>query len=146
MGQAFVHGVNVLISGVIAEVSAGNACVTYFLNILIDTTLGELVTCVYEVTVYLWKRFVGVAIIYFILHISTFFLTEKCHLKGFESGEYGSPPSLSYWARQAAVYVFALTTMKALVIGLFALWPGIFKLGEWLLGFLGPSNAAQVIL
>ncbi len=40
-GQAFVHGVNVLISGIVAEVSAGNACVMYFLNILIDTTLGE---------------------------------------------------------------------------------------------------------
>lgn len=67
-------------------------------------------------------------------------------LKGLESGEYGEPPSFSYWARQAAVYVFSLTTMKGLVVALFALWPGIFKLGEWLLSFLGPSNTAQVIL
>lgn len=37
----FVHGVNVLISGVVAKISAGNACVLYFLNILIDTTLGK---------------------------------------------------------------------------------------------------------
>lgn len=35
--------------------------------------------------------------------------------------------------------------MKVLVVGLFALWPGVFKLGEWLLTFLGPSDAAQVI-
>ncbi|KAL4247075.1 hypothetical protein ABKN59_001397 [Abortiporus biennis] len=125
-GQLFVHFLNVLISGIIAEVSAGNPCVTYFLNILIDTTLG-------------------VAIIYLILHVATYLFTEKLHLKGFESGQYGHPPSVSYWARQAAVYVFALSTMKILVVLLLALWPGIFKLGEWLLSFLGSSNTAQVV-
>ena len=40
IGQMFVHGVNVLISGIVAHLSSGNACVLYFLNILIDTTLG----------------------------------------------------------------------------------------------------------
>jgi len=126
IGQMFVHGVNVLISDVVAKVSAGNACVLYFLNILIDTTLG-------------------VAIIYLILHLLAHFFTETCHLKGFESGKYGTPPSIYYWLRQAAVYVTALTTMKLLVVALFVLWPGIFKMGEWLLGFLGSSDTAQVI-
>lgn len=41
IGQMFVHGVNVLISGLVAHLSSGNACVLYFLNILIDTTLGK---------------------------------------------------------------------------------------------------------
>lgn len=36
----FVHGVNVLISDVGSHRTAGNACVFYFLNILVDTTLG----------------------------------------------------------------------------------------------------------
>lgn len=76
----------------------------------------------------------------------THLLTEKLHLKGFESGVYGTPPSVAFWLRQAAVYVFALTTMKLLVIALFAALPIIFDLGEWLLTFLGPSDAAQVIL
>ena len=40
VGQAFVHGVNVLISDLAAHHSAGNPCVMYFLNILIDTTFG----------------------------------------------------------------------------------------------------------
>ena len=40
IGQMFVHGVNVLISGIVAEIASGNACVLYFLNILIDTTFG----------------------------------------------------------------------------------------------------------
>jgi hypothetical protein len=42
VGQMFVHGVNVLISDLGSHHSAGNACVYYFLNILIDTTVGEL--------------------------------------------------------------------------------------------------------
>lgn len=40
VGQMFVHGVNVFISDVGSTRSSGNACVLYFLNILIDTTLG----------------------------------------------------------------------------------------------------------
>jgi len=36
----FVHGVNVLVSHLGS--STNNACVFYFLNILIDTTLGML--------------------------------------------------------------------------------------------------------
>ncbi|EJF62288.1 Vaculolar membrane protein-domain-containing protein [Dichomitus squalens] len=126
VGQMFVHGVNVLISDVVAHMSTTNPCVLYFLNILIDTTLG-------------------VGIIYVILQVVTHLLTDKFQWKGFQSGVYGTPPSLNYWFRQAAVYVFALTAMKLLVVALFAALPAIFDLGEWLLTFLGPSEAAQVI-
>ncbi|KAI0650402.1 vacuolar membrane protein-domain-containing protein [Trametes meyenii] len=126
IGQMFVHGVNVLISDVVAHLSSGNACVLYFLNILLDTTFG-------------------VGIIYLILHVVTYLLTEKAHLKGFESGVYGTPPRIQYWLRQSAVYVFALTTMKLIVVAVFAALPAIFEVGEWLLTFLGPSDTAQVI-
>jgi hypothetical protein len=90
--------------------------------------------------------YIGVAVIYFTLHSLTYFLKEKCGFTGFETGKYGTPPSLVYWGRQLAVYLFALTTMKLLVLALFAATPGIFKAGEWLLSFLGTSEAAQVIL
>ncbi|KAH8118640.1 vacuolar membrane protein-domain-containing protein [Phellopilus nigrolimitatus] len=125
-GQMFVHGVNVLISDLGAHHASGNPCALYFLNILIDTTLG-------------------VGIIYFIHHLLTHLFSNKLHLKGFESGQYGDPPSMLYWARQAAVYVTSLTTMKVLVIGLFAVWPGIFKFGDWLLSWTGGGDAMQVI-
>lgn len=88
----------------------------------------------------------GVAIIYLILHLLTNFMTVKCGFKGFESGEYGNPPLFSYWLRQTTIYVLSLTTMKLLVVSLFAIWPGIFKVGEWLLSFLGTSDVLQVIL
>ncbi|THH12270.1 hypothetical protein EW145_g114 [Phellinidium pouzarii] len=126
VGQMFVHGMNVLISDLGAHHASGNPCALYFLNILIDTTLG-------------------VGIIYFIHHLLTHVFTNMLHLKGFESGQYGDPPSIWHWTRQAAVYVIALTTMKALVIGLFAAWPGIFGIGDWLLSWTGGEDATQVI-
>ncbi|EIN11002.1 hypothetical protein PUNSTDRAFT_100938 [Punctularia strigosozonata HHB-11173 SS5] len=126
LGQMFVHGVNVLISDVISRISSGNACIFYFLNILIDTTLG-------------------VAIIYFMLHALQSLLTDKMHFKGFESGVYGNPPSLKFWGRQAAVYVLSITTMKLVVIALFALWPGIFEIGDWLLSWTGDGSNFQII-
>ena len=42
VGQLFCHGLNVLISDLGSHHSAGNACSYYFLNIFLDTTLGEL--------------------------------------------------------------------------------------------------------
>lgn len=40
-GSMFVHGLNVLVSDLGSNRSAGNACTFYFLHILLDTTLGE---------------------------------------------------------------------------------------------------------
>jgi len=126
VGQMFVHGVNVLISDVGSHHSAGNACVYYFLNILIDTTLG-------------------IALIYVILRALTYILADRAHLKGFESGQYGNPPSFKFWLRQAAVYVLSLTSMKLLVVGLFAVYPGIFKIGDWLLSWTRTGNGEDAI-
>lgn len=88
----------------------------------------------------------GVGIIYCCLKYSTLLLSGKLGLEGFRSGEYGSPPSVVHWIRQLLVYVSCLTIMKLTVLGLFALWPGIFKIGEWLLSWLGDGDGVQVIL
>jgi len=42
VGQMFVHTANLLAAGLVSHHTDGNACVNYFLNILIDTTFGEL--------------------------------------------------------------------------------------------------------
>lgn len=88
----------------------------------------------------------GVGILYLLLWGATKLLTEYFHLPGFQSGQYGDgpKPSFSFWARQAAVYVCALLTMKLVVVILFAIWPGIFDIGEWLLSWTGSSDWAQV--
>ncbi|KAJ7228262.1 vacuolar membrane protein-domain-containing protein [Mycena pura] len=128
VGQMFIHGVNVLVSDLVSHYTSNNACVFYFLNILIDTTLG-------------------IAFIYVVLRLLTYFMTEKLHFKGYESGMYGTPPAFKYWLRQATLYVCALCTMKFMVIGLLALFPGLFTLGAWLLSwtYTEKGDALQVI-
>ena len=68
------------------------------------------------------------------------------HFKGCRSGVYGKPPKISYWIRQTAIYVIALTSMKLVVILLFAIWPGIIGVGQWLLSWTGGGGSVQVIL
>lgn len=90
----------------------------------------------------------GVAFLYVVLRVLTHLFSEKLQLKGFESGIYGTPPSVKYWARQAALYVLSLTTMKLIVILILILFPGIFLVGEWLLSWtrVGEGDSIQVIL
>ncbi|KAK0190525.1 vacuolar membrane protein-domain-containing protein [Armillaria mellea] len=128
VGQMFVHGVNVFVSDIVSHNSDENACVFYFFNILVDTTLG-------------------VGLLYIILRVLTHLFVENLHLKGFESGIYGTPPSIKFWGKQAALYVVALTTMKLLVIALLAFFPGLFIIGAWLLSWTrtGDGDALQVI-
>ena len=146
VGQMFVHGVNLLISGIGAHHSSGNPCAVYFLNILIDTTLGLFIKPAFRFNASFNNAFIGVGIIYFIHRLLTHIFSDLLELKGFKSGQYGSPTSVLFWLRQAAVYVTALTTMKLLVIGLFAIWSGIFRFGDWLLSWTGGGDAIQVIL
>ncbi|KAF8607719.1 hypothetical protein BDV93DRAFT_519738, partial [Ceratobasidium sp. AG-I] len=128
VGQIVVHLSNVFISDLVAHHSSNNPCTLYFLNVLVDTT-------------------VGVALIYAFLHAATWLLTTKMQLKGFRSGDYGGvPPSKIYWMRQATVYIGALLFMKLAVVGLFALWPGLFRVGDWLLSWTGGNSALQVIV
>jgi hypothetical protein len=143
VGQMFVHALNVAISDVLQRISTGNACIFYFLNILVDTTLGELVlnaNRLYNLTL------AGIGVIYAILRLVTSTLTNRLHFAGFESGKYGDPPSFNYWLRQATVYVLAIMSMKLLVVGLFAAWPGIFNVGHWLLSWTGDGSNFQIIL
>ncbi|CAA7260137.1 unnamed protein product [Cyclocybe aegerita] len=121
VGQLFVHGANLLVSGLASHHTSSNACVSYFLNILIDTTFG-------------------VGLIYVTLHALTRLFTEKFQLKGFESGVYGDPPSFNFWLRQAALYVLTLSTMKVVVVTFLVLFPAIYVVGEWLLSWTWTSE------
>ncbi|KAH9022367.1 vacuolar membrane protein-domain-containing protein [Lactarius deliciosus] len=126
VGQMFVHGVNVFVSDVGSTRTSGNACVYYFLNILLDTTLG-------------------VYAIYITLFFLTWYFSEKLKLKGLQSGQYGSPPSVNYWVRQLAIYVVSLTSMKLFVIAVVAFWDVLSDIAAWLLSWLGNGDTAQVI-
>ena len=148
VGQAFVHLTNVLISDVGADHSkkGSNACVFYFFNVLIDTTFGMYRLDPIDRCTRAYGSCTGVAAIYGLLRFANYTLVDKLQLKGYQSGQYGTPPKFTYWARQAAVYVAVLTTMKLMVVGVFALWPGIISIGEWLLKWTGTNEDVQVIL
>ncbi|PPR02651.1 hypothetical protein CVT24_002134 [Panaeolus cyanescens] len=128
VGQMFLHGINVLVSSLFSIHNAANACVSYFLNILIDTTFG-------------------VALIYITLHALTRLFVEKFRIKGCQSGVYGNPPSVAYWFRQTALYFVSLFAMKVVVILFLVLFPGIYLVGEWLLSWTwtGDSDGLQVV-
>ena len=143
VGQMFVHGVNVVVSDVGSTRTSGNACVYYFLNILLDTTLG---TCRVFLILRVSDAVLGVYAIYITLYFLTWFLNEKLKLKGLRSGQYGSPPSINYWIRQLAVYVVSLTSMKMLVVAVVSFWEVLSDIAAWLLSWLGNGDTAQVIL
>jgi hypothetical protein len=88
----------------------------------------------------------GVGILYAALHVANRFFATTLRWKGFESGQYGTPPSYKHWARQVAVYVACLTAMKFIIVGLVLLWPGILQLAEWLMDLLGSNEVVQVVL
>jgi len=56
IGQIVVHFSNIGISGWISHVSVKNPCVTYFLNILVDTTLGMCALPCFPVFFGKWRR------------------------------------------------------------------------------------------
>lgn len=136
LGQLFVHILNVLLSNMVANIGEENPCSLYFLNILVDTTLG-------------------VFIIYLTLRLTTHLLTDVWGLSGFVSGQYSdrrkrgrgkaSRPKLSYWLKQLANYFFTLFTMKVVVTLLFVCFPFLFDFGRWLLNLFGEAKNAQVL-
>lgn len=125
VGQIIVHVTNVFLAALVGDVSAANPCAQYFLHVLLDTT-------------------VGVAILYAFLRLFTYVLARRFGLKGFETGQYGTPPSLFYWSRQAAVYIVALLSMKIIVLTIVALASFLSVAAEWLLSWL--SGSLQVVL
>lgn len=129
IGQAIVHTSNILISTFpnapstppsLPIPSGPNPCSLYFLNVLIDTTLGVL-------------------IIMFILRLSRYLLVDKAGFKGWNSGVYreegDSGLRWDWWAKQTAVYVSALLAMKGVVILIFELLPVIFDAGAFVLSW-----------
>ncbi|GAA5880147.1 hypothetical protein JCM8547_001579 [Rhodosporidiobolus lusitaniae] len=125
VGQAFVHASNVAISAAIATHTSDNPCSLYALNILIDTTLGVL-------------------ILFYLLRLSTSLMQEH-YSPSYTTGYYGTPFELARWGEQAAVYVACLAAMKAVVLVLMWVLPGLEDGMSWLLSWLR-NDEAQVFV
>ncbi|CEJ01525.1 hypothetical protein RMCBS344292_15549 [Rhizopus microsporus] len=132
VGGIIVHSLNVVAAvffGINPEEGVkANPCVWYFLNILVDTTLGVGI---------LWLILTGFK------HV-----IAKLGWVGFQSGIYGDPPftqQLKYWLKQLAVYIISLMLMKVIVVVLFHLCPWIADFGEWVLEWTLGNYRLQVV-
>ncbi|KAG1471264.1 hypothetical protein G6F56_002225 [Rhizopus delemar] len=131
-GGIIVHFLNVVAAvffGINPEEGVkANPCVWYFLNILVDTTLGVGI---------IWTILTGFK--YAIL---------KLGWTGFQSGVYGDPPfveQIQKWAKQLAVYIVSLMLMKVIVVALFHLCPWMADVGAWVLGWTVDNYRLQVV-
>lgn len=148
-GQLFVHILNVMFSAVGTGQDGINPCSLYFLNILLDTTLGTWLNahspppCLQST---------GIAILYVLLRG----LLHTCQYvfgwSGFVSGEYSAPmrdgrvaSMLECWLRQTTVYVIALVLMKLFVLALMNMLPFLILFGSWLLSLFGTHRSLQVV-
>jgi hypothetical protein len=85
----------------------------YFLNILLDTTIGVFI-------IYMLMRvYVGIA--------------RLLGVRDMRSGYYGRPPRVSAWLRQLCIFVMALASMKLLVLLALRIFPIFFWFGQWAL-------------
>ncbi|KAI8991286.1 vacuolar membrane protein-domain-containing protein [Mycotypha africana] len=134
IGGIVIHTLNLIASHIFGKSldeegeASSNPCVWYFLNILIDTTLG-------------------VFIIWAVVH-NVQFIARHYRWKGFQSGVYGEPPlvnQLRVWAKQLGVYIFSLVIMKWVVVMLFKACPWIETIGEWVLSWTMGNYRIQVL-
>ncbi|KAI7871660.1 vacuolar membrane protein-domain-containing protein, partial [Spinellus fusiger] len=131
VGGIVIHSLNVIAAylfGTSLEGDTSNPCVWYFLNILVDTTLGVVI---------LWFLFLGFDS-----------LTVYFKLSGFRSGVYGSPPlqqQMKRWGKQLGLYIASLVIMKAVVVILFRICPWIEDFGRWVLRWTLGNYKLQVV-
>ncbi|KAF8247633.1 hypothetical protein K440DRAFT_628529 [Wilcoxina mikolae CBS 423.85] len=105
-----------------------NPCSFYLLNLGIDTTLG-------------------VVILIYALRLLHKFV-ELCPIPGLRtgvtSGYYGDPPKWTYWTKQASIYFAGLMIMKFIVWIIFALFPWLGRVGDFLLQWTEGNRRLQV--
>ncbi|CDM36368.1 hypothetical protein DTO013E5_6817 [Penicillium roqueforti] len=105
-----------------------NPCSFYLLNLGIDTTLG-------------------IPILILLLHVLNR-LASYTPLanppESIESGNYGQPPRITWWLKQAIVYFMGLLGMKICVFFLIELLPFIVTIGDWALRWTEGHAAVQI--
>ncbi|KFY30045.1 hypothetical protein V493_02156 [Pseudogymnoascus sp. VKM F-4281 (FW-2241)] len=105
-----------------------NPCSFYFLNLLIDTTLG-------------------IPILIFFLHLLTrlFLLTPLGEPpESIQSGNYDTPPRTKWWMKQSLIYFLGLLCMKFIVLLIFIFLPWISHIGDWALRWTEGNVNLQV--
>ena len=127
-GAVVVHFLNIAMSaddGVHALARRTSPCTWYFLNVLLDTT-------------------VGVGLIWILLRT----LSSICSLldlQGTRSGVYGNPPRWSWWMKQSVVYTIGLSTMKFAVFVILKSIPQLSIVGNFLLKWSEHHEKSRIL-
>ncbi|KAK9468795.1 vacuolar membrane protein-domain-containing protein [Lipomyces arxii] len=125
-GSSGIHILNLFLSILSSskEEAPTNPCNWYFLNILLDTTIG-------------------VPILWFFL--STFgSLVLQAGIVGTKSGEYGHPPRVSWFFKQSMIYFLGLSCMKFVVYVMLTVLPFWDSLAGFLLSWTKGHERTEV--
>ncbi|CAI7568121.1 unnamed protein product [Penicillium palitans] len=133
-GSVMLHMLNLVMSMFSAgqlEIRSSykpNPCSFYLLNLGIDTTLG-------------------IPILILLLRVLNYLVSYTPLAnppESIESGNYGQPPRVTWWLKQAIVYFMGLLGMKICVFFLIELLPFIVKVGDWALRWTEGNAAVQI--
>lgn len=128
-GALGLHMINLLLS-ILSSHSGepdtdNNPCNWYFLNLLLDTTLGVPL---------LW-------FFLYIIHMTAF----RIGITEIISGQYGEPPRWSAFIKQASLYLLGMVCMKSILYSVTQTVPWLDDLGEFLLSWTNRSPELQVV-
>lgn len=105
-----------------------NPCSFYLLNLAIDTTLG-----------------IPILIVILRLLTAGLSLTPLANPpESIRSGNYGTPPRVTWWLKQSMIYFLGLLGMKTCVFIIFQLLPWIVQIGDWALRWTEGNEAYQI--
>ncbi|KAK9484816.1 vacuolar membrane protein-domain-containing protein [Lipomyces starkeyi] len=127
LGAGGIHVINLflaILSSTNEEDPSSNPCNWYFLNILLDTTIGVPI---------LW---------FFLSTIGK--LVLQVGIIGARSGEYGHPPKFSWFLKQAVIYFLGLSCMKFVVYVLLTVLPFWDDLAGFLLSWTRGHDKVEV--
>ncbi|XP_065066790.1 store-operated calcium entry regulator STIMATE-like [Rhopilema esculentum] len=105
IGAVIIHFANVFL----ASAFKGDPCTWYFINFLLDTTIGLVIIWLFLKMASIFGRFNG--------------------WRSFRFGEYGNPPQRSWWFRQCFVYIIVMLIEKSIIVLLVQLsfWDDVRK-------------------
>lgn len=129
IAASLVHFTNVFLSLITSKLTGSedltNPCAWYFLNLLIDCT-------------------VGVYILYLGLRMSNYIAKRFFRMTDIESGVYGSPPRFLPWFKQLLIFLHAWVWVKVVVVIALVYLPFLSVFAEWVLAPFA-SEQLQII-
>jgi hypothetical protein len=129
IGQTMMHTSNLVLSWIFghASLEESNPCVWYFVNFMLDTTLG-------------------VGIVWLYLTMATRALSSL-GVTDLKTGDYGPGPNpdLHIWFKQLLVFTAVLLSMKGTVVVMMAWMPMWIVVGGWFLSWI-PGERGQVVV